>query len=318
MTPRIELLNDLAAQGAAVTLAVLWQSTLVALLVWALTRALWRSSPAVRYWLWQLVAIKLLVMPFWTWSLPEIWPGETIAAAPADITKQDTAAGAASDSPPTPATKAGAPVVIVDRAVVAVAQPAAPSLTWQAWLLVAWAALVVLQVGQLIVQRLRLRRLLRGTRPAGEALIATVREVAERIGLARMPAVRLAPSDCSPFVYGIFRSALVLPHDLVVGLSGPELQQVVAHELAHLRRRDLLWGWIPRIARVLYFFHPVAYWAESQVRLERELACDQVAMSVGDRRPAEYAETLVRVMGLTSQSGAMRACAAGGVDENGL
>lgn len=316
MAPRIELVNDLAAQGAALTVAVLWQSMLLALLVWALTMALWRSSPAVRYWLWQLVAIKLLLMPFWTWSLPAIWPGEQLAAAP-PLAKLDVASEAADDLSPMPPVEPALAGSLQSRAPAVAPQPAAPKLTWQAWLLITWAAIVALQVGQLIVQRLRLRRLLRGTWPAGEELIDRVREVAECIGLARVPAVWLAPSECSPFVYGVFRSALVLPRDLVIGLSGEELQQVVAHELAHLKRRDLLWGWIPRIARLVYFFHPVAYWAESQVRLERELACDQVAMSVGDRRPAEYAETLVRVISLTSQSGALRACAATGIDDNG-
>lgn len=320
MHPRIELLNELAAQGAALTVAVLWQSTIVAALVWMLTRALWRSSPAVRYWLWQLVAIKLLVMPFWTWSLPELWPGGSVAQSSSSA--QRSAARDPGNS--VTVTPSPSPVGIdlpaagaVRGASEAVAtRPSAPQLTWQAWLLVAWATVVLVQVGLLIGQRLRLHRFLRGTHVAGGELVDMVRGVAERIGLGRVPTVRLTSGECSPFVYGIVRTALVLPADLVAELRPEELRQVVAHELAHLQRRDLLWGWIPRMARVVYFFHPVAYWTEGQVRLQRELACDQVALGVGDRRPVEYAETLVRVMGLKSQSGAWRACPAGDIDES--
>jgi beta-lactamase regulating signal transducer with metallopeptidase domain len=75
---------------------------------------------------------------------------------------------------------------------------------------------------------------------------------------------------------------------------------VLAHELAHLKRRDLIWGWLPEVARLVYWFHPVAHWTVRQVRLERELACDQVVMvALGHSAPA-YAETLVRVVSLFS------------------
>jgi beta-lactamase regulating signal transducer with metallopeptidase domain len=321
MHPRIELLNELAAQGAALTVAVLWQSTVVALLVWMLTRVLWRSTPTVRYWLWQLVAIKLLVMPFWTWSLPQLWPGGSVAQSSSSA--QRSAARELGNSvtvtptPPPAGVDLPAAGAVRRASEAAARQQPAPQLTWQAWLLVAWAAVVLAQVGLLIAQRLRLRRFLAGTQVAGGELVDLVHGVARRIGLGRVPTVRLAAGECSPFVYGIVRSSLVLPGNLAAELGPEELQQVVAHELAHLQRRDLLWGWIPRMARVVYFFHPVAYWTEGQVRLERELACDQVALGVGDRRPVEYAETLVRVMGLKSQSGAWHACPAGDIDESG-
>lgn len=108
----------------------------------------------------------------------------------------------------------------------------------------------------------------------------------------------------------MLRSTLVFPRDLIAQLDPSELRQVLAHELAHLKRRDLLWGWISELARVLYFFHPAMLWAAYQVRLERELACDAVAMQTSGRTAAQYAETLVRVLSAASTPAAFRTAAA--------
>jgi beta-lactamase regulating signal transducer with metallopeptidase domain len=89
-----------------------------------------------------------------------------------------------------------------------------------------------------------------------------------------------------------------------------DLEPIVAHELAHVKRRDLAWGWIPEIARTVYFFHPVAHWASNRVRLERELTCDQWAIADSGRSPAEYADTLVRVLASATSPGICRASAA--------
>src|SRR5581483_11936553 len=92
------------------------------------------------------------------------------------------------------------------------------------------------------------------------------------------------------------RPALVLPRATAAALTPEQLRLVLLHELAHVRRRDLLWGWLPEVARVVWWFHPVAWWVAARVRLERELACDQAALAHGGGSAADYAETLVRVV----------------------
>jgi beta-lactamase regulating signal transducer with metallopeptidase domain len=110
------------------------------------------------------------------------------------------------------------------------------------------------------------------------------------------------------------RPTLVLPRHLLTTLAPVELAQVLAHELAHVKRRDLIWGWTVELARLFYFFHPVAHWVGYRVRLERELACDQLAMAASGRRPADYAETLVRVVSAISQPSIFRASVSAGLD----
>jgi beta-lactamase regulating signal transducer with metallopeptidase domain len=67
-----------------------------------------------------------------------------------------------------------------------------------------------------------------------------------------------------------------------------------------LKRGDLIWDWFPAIARMLFFFHPVAHWAAGRTLLERELACDQAALRLSNRDEAGYARMLVRVASLAS------------------
>jgi beta-lactamase regulating signal transducer with metallopeptidase domain len=193
---------------------------------------------------------------------------------------------------------------------VAVATRTQAALTWRGGLFVAWAAIVLLQVARLVWQRVRLARILRGCEPADLQLAEIVDRLGERLGLARRPRLLATDLASSPFVCGLLQPALVVPRELAATLARADLEQVVAHELAHVARRDLVWGWIPEIARVLFFFHPVAHLACQRIRLERELACDQQAMLTSGRRPGEYAETLVRVLGIASRPGMLGASAA--------
>jgi len=141
-------------------------------------------------------------------------------------------------------------------------------------------------------------------------LLGLVVQAAGQLGLRRPPAVLLADLEGSPFVCGLLRPVLVLPRGMLPVLDAGQWRQVVLHELAHLKRRDLAWGWIPEIARLLYFFHPVAHWACFRIRLERELACDQLAMALSGRGAADYALVLVEVVSHASLPPALKAAAA--------
>ncbi len=134
-------------------------------------------------------------------------------------------------------------------------------------------------------------------------------ELAREIGLRRVPAAVSVTGDCPLFVCGLWQPRLVLPSRLLASLSRAERRQAILHELAHIKRRDLIWGWPVEIARTVYFFHPLVWWAAYQLRLERELACDQLAMARSGHPPAEYAQTLVQVVSHASEPAAIQAAA---------
>ena len=76
----------------------------------------------------------------------------------------------------------------------------------------------------------------------------------------RQPGVLLVDHPGLLFVCGLWGPRLVLPRSLPGSLSAADMDQVILHELAHLRRGDLYWGWTIELARILYFFHPLVYW----------------------------------------------------------
>ena len=158
------------------------------------------------------------------------------------------------------------------------------------------------QVVRLFVQRLRLAQLLHRAAPIDGELVALVTELVRQVGLRHMPAIVAVEGECPLFVCGLWRPRLVLPSRLMASLGPADRRQVLLHELAHIKRHDLPWGWPVEIARIVYFFHPLVYWVAYQLRLERELACDQLAMARSGHTAADYAQTLVQVVSHASQS----------------
>ena len=180
----------------------------------------------------------------------------------------------------------------------------------------AWLAIVVAELALIGWQRWQLSELLRGAVPAEPALESLVAQCAVSVRLARPPRVLVTGDECSPFVCGAWRPAMVLPRSIVWKLSEAELRPVVVHELAHIKRLDLVWGWIPQLARLVYFFHPVAHWTLFRTRLEAELACDGHAMAATGHGASAYADLLVRVVSRLAEPAMLRtgSAASAGLD----
>ena len=299
MSAIVDAVNSWSNAWLSLMGAILWQSTLliglVALIAWLLRR----SSPAVRYWLWQIVAIKLLLMPFWTRAvgLPE-WlhaaPADDIAAAsqwpmPDPALREATPMPIAADSPTGPYEADTA------RPALATGPSLIGRITWQSWLFLGWLTVVGLLLIRLACQRAALGRLLREARPADRKLASLTGGLPGQLALRRSPSLLLTDARCGPFVCGLLRPVVVIPSALADSLEPGRLRQTLLHELAHVRRRDLLWGWPVEIARIVFFFHPVVYWVGWRLHLERELACDQQAMALSGRGPGDYAHTLFDV-----------------------
>src|SRR5262249_50255518 len=146
--------NDWSASVTALAVAILWQSALLAGLTAGVCWLLRRSAPALRYWCWQIVALKLLLMPWWVVALP--LPGFLDAGA-AGVSPP--AARATEDRGGTPGAAADRPVAPPDGGA-ALAASETPGwsdwlgrLTWRSWLVLAWLGGIAWQVGCLLVRR---------------------------------------------------------------------------------------------------------------------------------------------------------------------
>ena len=271
-------------------------------------------------WLWRIVAVKLLLVPFWPLALPLAWlpagPAAMPAAADAIPVESPPAHGqVALISPQTVVAAAGEP----EPAPADLPALAALPLSWRAWLMIAWAAVVAGEIAIVLWQWVRLRRLLRGAQPASEPIQTLLAQAAARLKLGRVPRVLVVEAECSPLATGIWRPVIVLPqsiavlpqaiavlpHEVADAAADGSLAPVLAHELAHVKRWDLAWVWIAQAARTLYWFNPLVYWIAFRMRLESELACDAWAMFASGKSPDEYADLLVRLVGRLSQPAAL-------------
>lgn len=190
--------------------------------------------------------------------------------------------------PPGPAATLATPPVIS-------ASPVLSSRRWVPALLVgAWA---VGGVGFLALQGVRIarmRRQLRAARPADAALTDLVADVAGRLGVRPVRAV-VIPGLGSPAVWGFGRPVLLWPADLPPGTSAAAARGLVAHELAHVRRRDHWVGWVELAAGVAWWWCPLYWYARHQVRENAELACDGWVVDVLPSGRRAYAEGLLSV-----------------------
>ena len=96
-----------------------------------------------------------------------------------------------------------------------------------------------------------------------------------------------------PTAIGFIKPLVVIPAWAMRELSAVELNAILLHELAHLRRWDDWTNLIQKIVGALLFFHPAVWWIEKKLSLEREMACDDLVLVKAGQRPKVYAECLV-------------------------
>ena len=141
--------------------------------------------------------------------------------------------------------------------------------------------------GCLAAQRLRRR----GTMPAPEEWQERLRALAARLRLTR-PVVLL--ESClaeTPVVIGLLRPAILVPAGLLTGIAPDQLEAILLHELAHIRRHDYAVNVMQSLVEGLLFYHPAVWWLSGLVRAERENCCDDAVVALrGDA--AGYAAAL--------------------------
>ncbi len=179
------------------------------------------------------------------------------------------------------------------------------------WVVVTWAAGVLTLSLRLLAGWLHLKRLQsRATTALDAAWHHRLAGLAARLGVARP--VRLLQSALVevPAVIGWLRPVILLPAGCLVGLSAAQLETILAHELAHIRRHDYLVNLLQSAVETVLFYHPAVWWVSRQVREERENCCDDLAVEVcGDR--IAYARALATLEELRSVPAQLALAASG-------
>ncbi len=276
------VLGNVAVTVTAVGLNSLWEDALVVACVWIFLRTWPRVNAATRYVIWSVALAAAAVVPVAT-TLPFLSMSPPAAA---------TAAVKASVVPAMHAFPATAVPARVREAAAhdsaahdgAAAPRALPRLHLQLPLVVAivlaslWALLALAGAIRFGTGLLRLERLKRDALPLPvEYRDAMVRWNAATKGVRD---VRLCVSDQIdvPVAVGLFDSMILIPRDLLARLSADEVDQIVLHELAHLRRADDWTNGLTRILLAAFGWNPAVRFAAAQLDLEREVACDDYVL----------------------------------------
>jgi beta-lactamase regulating signal transducer with metallopeptidase domain len=303
--PAIDMwLRQPAAQALGwALLQFVWQGAAVGVLTALALLALRRSASDVRYVVSSIGLALMLTLPIVT----GVQKYQAINAHPdwqAPVVSKSDAEGSrlqAGDSRP-----AGAPGPAIERSARIVTS--APT-TWLRALraeallpavMLIWIAgvsflSVRLFTGWLWAQRLRTR----GVSAADDACRRMASRLARRLRIRR--AVTLLESSLVevPTVIGFLKPVVLLPATALSGLTAQQLEAILAHELAHIRRHDYVVNLLQTLVETVLFYHPAVWWLSRRIRIERENCCDDLAVSLcGD--PVAYATALADLEALRS------------------
>jgi beta-lactamase regulating signal transducer with metallopeptidase domain len=168
------------------------------------------------------------------------------------------------------------------------------------WLVAFWSLGVALLTARLLFGSLQVMRLKRsGHEPLGGPCLRRFQQLQQALAISRP--VRLVQSALVevPTVIGWLRPMVLLPASTLTGLAPEQLEAILAHELAHIRRHDYLVNVLQKIVETLLFYHPAVWWISRRVRVEREHCCDDTAVNVCGN-PLLYARALAALEELRS------------------
>ncbi len=160
--------------------------------------------------------------------------------------------------------------------------------SWALYVFAAWILAASMALLRVMSGLFELRRLRRRCKPVADA---AWQQTIARICPARRIEIFSSDRVNVPAAVGFFRPAIIIPARFLQELSATELNQVLLHEVAHLRRWDDWTNVVQKFVSALLFFHPGVWWMERRISLEREMACDE-AVIAETASPRAYAECL--------------------------
>jgi uncharacterized protein (TIGR03435 family) len=264
----------------------LWQGLSIAILYAAIRRGFaGKATPNTRYLLACGALAAMMAAPLVTWGLLRSSDAKTDAVYHIPTTPQAAASSTGIGS---------IPIVTLPAAVRDTVSGMREAL-FLPWVVVVWlfgaaAFWVRLAGGWVVASRMR-SMLVRRAPPEWQEIL---RELGVRIGLFRPVRLLVSAMVPVPMVVGWLRPVLLVPVGALSGLPAEHLEALLLHELAHIRRHDYLVNILQSVAEALLFYHPAVWWVSGHIRAERELCCDDVAVSAsGDA--LTYARALAQL-----------------------
>jgi beta-lactamase regulating signal transducer with metallopeptidase domain len=245
-------LHAIAQMSAERMLNCLAAGIVIALFAWVLLRLAGRRNSGTRFAVWFCALLAIAVSP-----LVEVSRGGTSG--------------------------------LVSPAGAAITMPR----SWALYVFGAWAAIATVGLLRVAAGLWHLRTIRREcTAVELQNLDPMLRHTLDQFSAFRAVEIATSHELRVPTAIGFLKPAVLLPTWALRELSAAELNTVLLHELAHLRRWDDWTNLAQKLLRALFFFHPAVWWVENRLSLEREMACDDIVLAE-TANPHAYAECLV-------------------------
>jgi beta-lactamase regulating signal transducer with metallopeptidase domain len=286
----MSVFDHVSRQWLAWMAAASWQLAMLICIVALVCYAARSASPRLHYCFWLLVLAKVFLPPSLTsplsvgrWAVAPLLESTGLAAIDAEralaFDRREETSFVAAGEPARQLSVAGStpsPSVLL-------------MIVWGIGGVVFW----ILVVGRYAM----VKRIAGSARSIDEGPVRVLLEqIALELKLRRVPDLLVTKTVTSPFLFGVTRPRIVLPEALLGQLNDTELQAVLTHELVHWKRHDTWIGWLQVLGQSLFWFHPVVWWANRQLRHERECVCDEFVLRLGRITPRHYGEAIVRVL----------------------
>jgi bla regulator protein blaR1 len=270
--------GNLSAIGTAMA-NHLWQSTLFALLAAVSILALRKNQARIRHHIWLAASLKFLI------------PFVLLVNAGSHLAKLN----GSTDTQP-----------VFYFVLQTMSQPfhqasdshgmfAASLLRWlPAMVAILWLAGFVTVIGLWCLRWRRVAATMRGAMPVSHGREAELlRRVEKLAGIRRPISVWSSQTSLEPGIFGIVRPLLLWPAGISEHLRDAHLEAILAHEVQHVRRRDNLAATMHMVVEAIFWFHPLVWWMGARLVEEREQACDEAVLLLGNP-PEIYAESILK------------------------
>src|SRR5258707_14474638 len=306
------ILSTLGTLGGGLTgssvsmLLLLAKATLILLVALGITLTMQRASAGARHLVWLVTLAALLLVPGLTaWApipirvLPPAAKSVSNAKSPSNaalpLAAANTAGAAEKNEKLGVSARIGSTVEPPSAAAIGGKIAASSVLSVLSIIFLVWAVVLLVIAASLGYATLMVHRIVNRARPLDSAdWLSPLFEVSDRLALEEPPRLLRSEDAKMPFACGVFRATIVLPAECD-SWSLDRRRAVLLHELAHVRRHDLVGHTLGRLSCAGYWFHPLVCTAANQLRSEIHRACCDVALACG-ARATDYAEHLLDIV----------------------
>ncbi len=262
-------------------ISALWQGSLALLLIWILLRLFPRIHPEIQCWLWRLACLKTLITFIWVkplklyfhlqiglrqlgWLLVNQEPSRHLGKMTQSFLETN---------PTLPISGSGTGF----------------------WFILWLTGLIILLVGLFYLEYQRQKNGYSYIPVADPVIIGQYQDLGLQNKFRKMPRLFASNQAHSPLLQGIIHPKIILPASMLIDFKSDELQLILAHELAHYKRGDLFWNWLPVMVRTAFFFLPYFWWVEKKLMQLQEICCDRLALQYVKTPAAKFGRMLLEV-----------------------